>query len=45
VIYVLGDIERVSPMRAVEVFVAGFPEEEPDGTISIWGFGRKLVKK
>ena len=43
--YVLGNIECISPMRTVKIFVAGFPEEEPNGAIGIWGFGRELVKE
>jgi hypothetical protein len=45
VIYVLGDIKRISPVRAVKVFVAGFPEKKPDGAISIWRLRGELVKE
>jgi len=41
----LGNIERICPMRAVEIFVAGFPEEKPDGAISVRRLGGKLVKE
>ena len=41
----LGNIERISPMRAVEVFIAGFPEEQPDGAITIWRLRWKLIEK
>jgi hypothetical protein len=32
-------------MRTVEVFVASFPEEEPDGAIDIWRLWGKLVEE
>jgi hypothetical protein len=45
VIDVLGDIERICPMRAVEVFIASFPEEQPDGAITVGRLRGKLVKE
>jgi hypothetical protein len=45
VIYVLGDIESIRSMCAVKIFVAGFPEEEPDGAISLWGLRRKFFEE
>lgn len=32
-------------MGAVVVFIAGLPEEQSDGTISIWRLRGKLVKE
>jgi len=32
-------------MGAVVVFIAGFPEEQSDGAISIWRLRGKLVKE
>jgi hypothetical protein len=45
VIHVLCDIESIRPMCAVIIFVAGFPEEEPDGAIGLWGLGRKFFEE
>jgi hypothetical protein len=45
VIDVLGDIESICPVRAVEVFIAGFPEEQPDGAITIRRLRGKLAEK
>jgi hypothetical protein len=42
---VLSNVKRICPMRAVEVFVAGFPEEQPDGAITIRRLRGKLVKE
>ena len=42
---VLSDIERICSMGAVVVFIAGFPEEQSDGAISIWRLRGKLVKE
>ena len=42
---VLGDIERICPMRAVEVIIASFPEEQPDGAITVGRLQGKLVEE
>ena len=42
---VLSDIECICSMGAVVVFIAGLPEEQSDGTISIWRLRGKLVKE
>lgn len=44
-IYVSGDIKCIGTMRTVEILVASFPEEEPDGAIGIWGLWGKLVEE
>ena len=44
-IYVSGDIEGIRTMCTVEVFVAGFSEEKPDGAISIRRLWGELVEE
>jgi hypothetical protein len=45
VIYVLGDIERIFPMRTVEVIIARLPEEKSDGAIGVRRLRRKAFEE
>ena len=41
----LGNIERICSMRTVKIFIAGFPEEKPDGAIGIRRLGGKRIEE